>query len=426
MDNTYIQKEITWKKGINTIYAGSPIDENGKVVNNSTAIGIVAEDLRSPDRVAKVLTAGEWDETLHRNSGIIIRNSVKKKLSNIKFKYGPYSLDDRIDAHQLDKRVISLLEDFPISGMSVETVGIPCYVGDVTDADYAEFELEGSGWYVFARIISKDGVIGNTDDINVTGAAGIVAEAGNDYIDVAVKFEVAAQSKPVTIDWGESQETIIFRATDLGLRNLDYRSTFYVYDISPYATWQYGLTTDAAFKANKPYFTLEDGEYVPAEVTAEEAVPAYYTLADETYTQATGTFQDGVTYYTKSGETYTEAEVTAGEDIPAFYAHSKLIFSGMIRNVTYKLDETVDCPIEIELPVVPSDGYGAWFEIQMRYDGSYSTTLIPPAGAEVKIGTAQTQAQTEGINTIDLQYTEVDNIKLWTLLNTHSTIPQAT
>ena len=47
--------------------------------------------------------------------------------------------------------------------------------------------------------------------------------------------------------------------------------------------------------------------------------------------------------------------------------------------------------------------------------------LLPPEG--VKIGTAQTQAQTAGINTIDLQYTDVDDVQMWTLLNTHSNIP---
>ena len=93
----------------------------------------------------------------------------------------------------------------------------------------------------------------------------------------------------------------------------------------------------------------------------------------------------------------------------------------MVPNVTYKLDDTVDCPIEIVLPEVADDGHGAWFEIQMRYSGSYSCTLVPPEG--VKIGTAQTQAQSAGINTIDLQYTVAGAVKMWTLLNTHSNIP---
>ncbi len=89
--------------------------------------------------------------------------------------------------------------------------------------------------------------------------------------------------------------------------------------------------------------------------------------------------------------------------------------------MTYRLDEMVDCPIEITLPEIADDGHGAWFEIQMRYQGSHSCTLLPPEG--VKIGTAQTQAQTAGINTIDLQYTDVDDVQMWTLLNTHSNIP---
>ena len=93
----------------------------------------------------------------------------------------------------------------------------------------------------------------------------------------------------------------------------------------------------------------------------------------------------------------------------------------MVANVTYMLPATVDCPIEIVLPQIADDGHGAWFEIQMRYDASRSCTLLPPDG--VKIGTATTQDQTVGINTIDLQYTVAGDVKMWTLLNTHSKIP---
>ena len=115
--------------------------------------------------------------------------------------------------------------------------------------------------------------------------------------------------------------------------------------------------------------------------------------------------------------------MTAGDEVPAdtYYNHSLLTFQGMTRNVTYKLDTIVDCPIEIVLPEIPEDGYGAWFEIQLRYKDTYSCTLLPPEG--VKIGTASTQAQSGGINTIDLQYTAVGGVQMWTLLNTHSNIP---
>lgn len=82
---TYTQKTIAWKRGINTLYAGTPMDANGNVVNDATAIGILAEDLRAPDRTAKILTAGSWNEDAHTGSGIVISDEVKAKLKNITF-----------------------------------------------------------------------------------------------------------------------------------------------------------------------------------------------------------------------------------------------------------------------------------------------------------------------------------------------------
>ena len=85
MANTYTQKTITWGGGKNTLYAGTPLDTNGKPANDNTAIGILAEDLHSPDRTAKVLTAGEWDESQGIGSGIIISFAAKQAMSDITF-----------------------------------------------------------------------------------------------------------------------------------------------------------------------------------------------------------------------------------------------------------------------------------------------------------------------------------------------------
>lgn len=93
MANTYTQKTVAWKHGINTLYAGTPLDTNGKTVNDETAIGILAEDLHMPDKTAKVLTAGEWDEDAHTASGIVISDAVKLKLTDITFSRPPKSLD---------------------------------------------------------------------------------------------------------------------------------------------------------------------------------------------------------------------------------------------------------------------------------------------------------------------------------------------
>lgn len=288
---------------------------------------------------------------------------------------------DAIEA-ALDRRLwsrVSALEGCAIveTGPLIETVGKPPYVGDPTA--YAAYGLTDTGWYVFARIAAPTGVTVSAETA-VTGAAGAIITAGAAYIDVAVWFGVTAESQLVTIDWGSYEEQLVFKATDLAVRNLDYRTTFYLYDLAPFVTWTYALTTDTTFAAGK-------------------------------------------NYYTKDGDVYTLAEVTVGEAVPAdtYYTHTKLHLEGMTRNVTYKLDTIVDCPVEIALPEVEDDGYGAWFEMQMRYSGSFSCTLLPPEG--VQIGTAQTQSQTAGINTVDLQYTEVGGVKMWTLLNTHANIP---
>ena len=82
---TYTTKDIAWKRGINTLYAGTPLDASGKPVNDETAVGILAEDLKSPDKTAKIMTAGEWDEDAHTGSGIVISDAVKRRLTAIEF-----------------------------------------------------------------------------------------------------------------------------------------------------------------------------------------------------------------------------------------------------------------------------------------------------------------------------------------------------
>ena len=185
----------------------------------------------------------------------------------------------------------------------IETLGIPVYVSDVTQ--YAEYGLTEPGWYTFARIAAKDGVTVGTGT-SVEGAKAIIT-AGADHVDVAVLFDVAAMSQKVTVHWdGSNEDTFVFKATDLAVRNLDYRTTFYVYDLAPFTTWAYALTTDANFVAGSHYYTKNGDTYTAAEVQTE----AYVLTADET-------FAADKTYYTKDGDEYTAATVTAGEAVPA-------------------------------------------------------------------------------------------------------------
>lgn len=358
---------------------------------------------------------------------------------------------------------ITSLDDtkIAVSGTVVHVLGIPTYVSDVSE--YSKYGLTETGWYLFCRIEPENAAI--STETTIEGVAGCSIADGN--VDIAVKFETAAMAQAVTVHWtAEDAETFVFLATDLAIRNLDYRTTFYVYDIAdPFATWTYKLTTDTAFVDGNAYFVKQDGEYVPAEVTAEDPVPAYYiqvptytlttdtTFADGTnyytlvndvyvpaevtagdpipadtyyiltmpYVQAEDpTFIAGTTYYTKAEGEYIQAEVTVGDPIPAYYVHAKVIIEGMTRNVSYRFNTLIDCPIEIVLPEIEENGYGAWYEFQMRYAATYSCTLTLPEG--VKAGTTTTQSQTAGINVIDLHYVSVDGSKTWQLINTHTNL----
>lgn len=245
----------------------------------------------------------------------------------------------------------------------------------------------------------------------------------------------------------------------------------------------YALTEDAAFVEGTTYYVLDDGEYTEAEVATGEAVAegTYYVRTDH-YEPAGLVSQEGVTYYTRSGDTYTEAEVTpgtvlprtayahhvvswpqatgeayeqgvtyyvydkpasyyaydgcawcydggmysvadvgAGDPIPAWYVHSQLTVEGMVRNVTYQLAQPVDCPTVFVLPEVEDETHGCWYEMRFRHHGSFSSTLQVPDG--VKVATQHTQAETVGINMVDLHYTSVAGVKCWRFMNTHSTIP---
>ena len=93
----------------------------------------------------------------------------------------------------------------------------------------------------------------------------------------------------------------------------------------------------------------------------------------------------------------------------------------MTRNITYVCNTVIDCPSEFILPEIEDDGHGAWFEIRFRHSGSFSSTLVPPDG--VKIATEHTQAETAGINMVNLHYNTVGGVKLWRFMNTHSSIP---
>lgn len=134
MANTYTQKTITWGNGRNSLFAGTPLDTNGNIANNADAVGILAEDLHMPDRTASVLTAGDWDEAAHRDSGIILSYACKQKLSSITFANAPETVVDRTT---LSGVLTSTLASYvPTSRIAtVEEAGIIFQAEAVADAE---------------------------------------------------------------------------------------------------------------------------------------------------------------------------------------------------------------------------------------------------------------------------------------------------
>ena len=315
-------------------------------------------------------------------------------------------------------RVTSLDETALAPGNAIEAVGIPVYVQDVSQ--YAAYGITATGWYVFARIAAPAGEA-VTAGTTIIGAAGYIATVGGDHIDLAVRFDTTAQSVPVTIAWGNVTDRFIFKASDLAARNLDYRTTYYVYDIEPFITWTWAMTTDTTFQENKAYYTKDENDvYTLAQVETK----AYALTADTT-------FQAGKTYYTKDGDTYTAATVTVGDPVTpetyyeqssvpvpenTYYNHSKLRFEGMTRNISYRLNTPIDCPIEIVLPEIPDDGYGCWFEIQVRALGGFSITPEVPEGVRLASNTLAWTAK--GIYYLDMHYANVAGLKLWRCVRT--------
>lgn len=83
---TTITKEVEFMPGITVIRKGTPVDTNGKVANDETAIGIIVEDVNYPNRTATIMTAGTFNVVDgYAHSGIIISGEAAKAMSGIVF-----------------------------------------------------------------------------------------------------------------------------------------------------------------------------------------------------------------------------------------------------------------------------------------------------------------------------------------------------
>ena len=215
---------------------------------------------------------------------------------------------------ELTGRISSLNDTKLAFGNVIEIAGLATYYDDVTE--FSDYGLTEPGWYAFARIQAPAGVTVTTQT-KVSGAAGYIIAPEENHIDVAVRFVVAALSVPVIITWDDTEETFVFKNTDLAVRNLDYRVTFYVYDSDEFAHFHFALAS-GSFAAGTNYYVKQDGDYVPAEVTAGETVPEGYYVETPAYTLTSdANFAEGTTYYIKQGDDYVRANVTVGDPVAA-------------------------------------------------------------------------------------------------------------
>lgn len=251
---------------------------------------------------------------------------------------------------------VSSLDSNNVSDHIVECSGDLTYIDSTNMSQHSEYDLTESGWYAFARISAKpDQKI--KSGWSIAGGKYITPSINDTHVDVAVRFGVVAQSQTVIVNWGDETESFTFKATDLAVRNLDYRVTFYQYDLEPYCTWTWGVASGTATTA-KSYYKLIDGEYVK---------------------------QTGV-----SGT------------LPAntYYTHTGLTISGFVKNISYVLDE-IDCPVTINLPAT-DDNYGAWFEVQTNFLAVYSITFT--AVSPDKVSAKLVHSPKAGVDIINLMY----------------------
>lgn len=74
---------INWKPGQMVILKGTPVDANGNIANDGTAVGIVSEDTKRPLQ-APYINSGTWDEETNYG-GFAISDDCKRALPEIIF-----------------------------------------------------------------------------------------------------------------------------------------------------------------------------------------------------------------------------------------------------------------------------------------------------------------------------------------------------
>lgn len=80
--------------GAHKVLAGSPIDENGNIANDETAIGLLMETVSDANPDGKIIVAGDVDALGAKNaSGIELSDAAKNALSGITWREPDYVVE---------------------------------------------------------------------------------------------------------------------------------------------------------------------------------------------------------------------------------------------------------------------------------------------------------------------------------------------
>lgn len=95
-DVTTLDIEVNRGEGIGAhkVLAGSPIDENGNIANDETAVGLLMETVSDTNPDGKIIVAGDVDALGAKNaSGIELSDAAKNALSGITWREPDYVVE---------------------------------------------------------------------------------------------------------------------------------------------------------------------------------------------------------------------------------------------------------------------------------------------------------------------------------------------
>lgn len=133
---------------------------------------------------------------------------------------------------------VSLIADNNVYDVS----GVPQYLTTEMAQLYTGKIDAESGWYWFGGVIAPNGMKVEKQAFQFYGSKDAMLHGqpndGDDRITVAIRFDALGSPVGFHVKWNSTMQNadpFTFRCTDLAIRNLDYKTTYYVYNLEPYA-----------------------------------------------------------------------------------------------------------------------------------------------------------------------------------------------